>query len=117
VARPERLELPTLWFGAVQTTCQILPEEWLIERIQQVGANSRKLLSPPLVVIYRGIAVVFRALRDLFVTDRLLSRRLDWIVSGSLTSQIGTWRPVGRVAAILLMIVLILLLAKKIGYR
>jgi hypothetical protein len=49
--------------------CQILPEEWLIERIQQVGANSGKPLSPSFVVIYHGIAVVFRALRDMFVTD------------------------------------------------
>jgi hypothetical protein len=48
-----------------------LPEEWLIERIQQVGATSRKLLSPPFVAIYRSIAVVFRDLRDIFVTDDL----------------------------------------------
>jgi len=46
-----------------------LPEEWLIERNQQVGANSRNLLSPSFVVIYRGIAVDFRDLRDIFVTD------------------------------------------------
>jgi|SRR5258706_3556253 hypothetical protein len=37
--------------------CQILPEEWLIERIQQVGANSRKLLSPSFVVICLRIAM------------------------------------------------------------
>jgi hypothetical protein len=50
--------------------CQILPEEWLVDRIQQVGANSRsKPLSRSFVVIYHGIAVVFRALRDIFVTD------------------------------------------------
>ena len=49
--------------------CQILPEEWLIERIQQVGADSGKPLSPSFVVIYHGIAVVFRALRGIFVTD------------------------------------------------
>jgi hypothetical protein len=31
--------------------CQILPVEWLIVRIQQVGANSRNLLSPSFIVI------------------------------------------------------------------
>jgi hypothetical protein len=51
-----------------------LPEEWLIERIQQVGTNLRKLLSPSFVAIYRGIAVVFRDLRDIFVTDAIISR-------------------------------------------
>jgi hypothetical protein len=53
--------------------CQILPEEWLIERIQQVGANSCKPLSPSFVVIYRGIAAVFCGLRDIFVTDAITS--------------------------------------------
>ena len=48
--------------------CQILPEEWLIERNQQVGANSSNQLSPCLPAFYRRIAVVFRDLRDIFVT-------------------------------------------------
>ena len=63
--------LPAFWFVAFDLFCQILPEEWLIERIQQVGANSRKPLSPSFVVIYRGIAVVFLDLRDIFVTDAI----------------------------------------------
>src|SRR5216683_8292921 len=50
--------------------CQILPEEWLIERIQRVGATSRKLLSPSFVAICFTIAGVFRALRYIFVTGR-----------------------------------------------
>jgi hypothetical protein len=45
-----------------------LPEKWLIERLQPVAANSRKLLSPSFVAIYRRIAVIFRDLRDIFVT-------------------------------------------------
>ncbi len=51
-----------------------LPEEWLIERIQQVGANSRNLLSPSFVVVCRIFAAVFRLLRDIFVTDAATSR-------------------------------------------
>jgi hypothetical protein len=68
VARPERLELPTSGSKLFDLLCQISPEDWLIERIQQGGTNSHKLLSPPFVVIYRVIADVFRALRDIFVT-------------------------------------------------
>jgi hypothetical protein len=45
-----------------------LPEEWLIERNQQVGAISRKPLSPPFVAVCRTFAVVFRNLRYIFVT-------------------------------------------------
>ncbi len=48
--------------------CQILPEEWLIERIQQVGANSRNLLSPSFIFVCRLFAAVFRTLRYIFVT-------------------------------------------------
>jgi hypothetical protein len=51
-----------------------LPEEWLIERIQQVGANSRNLLSPSFIVVCRLFAAVFRPLRDIFVTDAATSR-------------------------------------------
>jgi hypothetical protein len=51
-----------------------LPEEWLIEWIQQVGTNSRNLLSPSFVAIGRRIATVFRNLRDIFVTDAVTSR-------------------------------------------
>jgi hypothetical protein len=45
-----------------------LPEEWLIERNQQVGANSLNLLSPSFVVVCRTFAVVFRNSRYSFVT-------------------------------------------------
>jgi len=50
-----------------------LPEEWLIERIQQVGANSRNLLSPSFIVISGIFAAVFCNLRYIFVTASLLS--------------------------------------------
>ena len=56
--------------------CQILPEEWLIEWIQQVGTNSRNLLSPSFVAIGRRIATVFRNLRDISVTDAVTSRAI-----------------------------------------
>jgi hypothetical protein len=53
-----------------------LPEEWLIERIQQVGANPRKLLSPSFIVICGIFAAVFCNLRYIFVTaDNLASCR------------------------------------------
>jgi hypothetical protein len=45
-----------------------LPEEWLIERNQQVGAISRKLLSPSFAVVCRAFAAVFCNLRYIFVT-------------------------------------------------
>jgi hypothetical protein len=45
-----------------------LPEEWLIERIHQVGANSRNLLSPSFVVVCGIFAAIFRNLRYIFVT-------------------------------------------------
>jgi hypothetical protein len=45
-----------------------LPEERLIERIQQVRAHSRNLLSPSFVVVCRIFAAVFGNLRDIFVT-------------------------------------------------
>jgi hypothetical protein len=45
-----------------------LPEEWLIERIQQVGTNSRKPFSPSFVAICFKFAAVFRRLRYIFVT-------------------------------------------------
>jgi hypothetical protein len=65
--RPERLELPTLWFRSRSIYfVPILPEERLIEWIQQVGQIPAKPLSPSFVVIYHGIAVVFRALREIF---------------------------------------------------
>src|SRR6266478_7523021 len=48
--------------------CQILPEEWLIERNQQVGANSSNLLSPSFVAVCRIFAAAFRTLRYIFVT-------------------------------------------------
>jgi len=54
-----------------------LPEEWLIERIQQVGANSRNLLSPSFVVVCRIFAAVFRHLRDR--CSHLQSLRLNWM--------------------------------------
>src|SRR5437879_11449545 len=60
---------PTLYFmKPFDSLCQILPEEWLIERNQQVGANSSNQRSPSLLAFYRRIAVVFRDLRDIFVT-------------------------------------------------
>jgi hypothetical protein len=46
-----------------------LPEEWLIERSQQVGTNSGKPLSPSFVAICFTIAAVFRDLRYIFVTE------------------------------------------------
>jgi len=48
-----------------------LPEEWLIERIQQVGAISCNLLSPSFIVVCGLFAAVFRTLRDIFVTDAI----------------------------------------------
>ena len=48
--------------------CQILPEEWLIERNQQVGTNFRKPLSPSFVALCFTIAAIFRNLRYIFVT-------------------------------------------------
>jgi hypothetical protein len=48
--------------------CQILPEEWQIERNQQVGTNSRNLLSPSFVAVCRIFATVFCNLRYIFVT-------------------------------------------------
>jgi hypothetical protein len=45
-----------------------LPEEWLIERNQQVGTNFRKLLSPSFVALCFTIAAIFRNLRYIFVT-------------------------------------------------
>jgi hypothetical protein len=45
-----------------------LPEEWLIERIQQVGANSCNLLSPAFIAICGSFAAVFCNLRYIFVT-------------------------------------------------
>jgi hypothetical protein len=50
-----------------------LPEEWLIERIQQVGANSRKPFSPSFVVVCRTFAAVFCNSRYIFVTATKLS--------------------------------------------
>jgi hypothetical protein len=46
----------------------MLPEEWLIERNQQVGANSCNLLSPSFIVICGSFAAVFCNLRYIFVT-------------------------------------------------
>jgi hypothetical protein len=48
--------------------CQILPEERLIERIQQVGANSCNLLSPSFIVVCCVFATFFSDLRDISVT-------------------------------------------------
>jgi len=45
-----------------------LPEEWLIERNQQVGTNFRKPLSPSFVALCFTIAAIFRNLRYIFVT-------------------------------------------------
>jgi hypothetical protein len=45
-----------------------LPEEWLIEWIQQVETNSRKPLSPSFIVICGIFAAVFCNLRYIFVT-------------------------------------------------
>jgi hypothetical protein len=53
-----------------------LPEEWLIERIQQAGANFRNLFSPSFVVVCGIFAAVFRPLRDTFVTDAITSRAI-----------------------------------------
>jgi hypothetical protein len=53
-----------------------MPEEWLIERNQQVGANSRNLLSPFFVFVCRTFAAVFRNLRYIFVTDLMRLRRI-----------------------------------------
>jgi hypothetical protein len=50
-----------------------LPEEWLIERIQQVGANSRKPLSPSFVAVCRTFAAVSCNLRYIFVTATKLN--------------------------------------------
>jgi hypothetical protein len=47
---------------------KFLPEEWLIERIQQVGTNSRKPFSPSFGAISFTFAAIFRDLRDIFVT-------------------------------------------------
>jgi len=58
-----------------------LPEEWLIEWIQQVGANRCKLLFPSFVVIWHSIAAVFRKLRDIFVT--VLNHRPHDCINGS----------------------------------
>jgi hypothetical protein len=51
-----------------------LPEEWLIERIQQVGANSRNLLSPSFIVICGIFAAIFCNWRYIFVTASRSSR-------------------------------------------
>jgi hypothetical protein len=53
---------------------QILPEEWLIERIQQVGATSCNLLSPSFIPICGIFAAVFCNLRYIFVTASRSSR-------------------------------------------
>jgi hypothetical protein len=45
-----------------------LPEEWLIERNQQVGTNPHKPFSPSFASICFTFAAVFRNLRDIFVT-------------------------------------------------
>ena len=52
-----------------------MPEEWLIERIQQVGANSCNLLSPSFIVICGIFAAVFCNLRYIFVTASRSSRK------------------------------------------
>jgi hypothetical protein len=53
-----------------------LPEEWLIERIQQVGANFCNLLSPSFIAICGIFAAVFFNLRYIFVTASQSSRTL-----------------------------------------
>jgi hypothetical protein len=45
-----------------------LPEEWLIERIQQVGATPCNLLSPSFSALCFAIAAIFRVLRYSLVT-------------------------------------------------
>jgi hypothetical protein len=50
----------------------ILARDRLIERNQQVGANSRKPLSPSFVAIFFTLASISRDLRDIFVTASLL---------------------------------------------
>ena len=64
---------------------QILPEEWLIERIQQVGATPHKLLSPSFSTIIVPFAALFRNLRYVFVT-----------VSGSGTTAVVISSPASR---------------------
>jgi hypothetical protein len=54
--------------------CQVLPEEWLIERIQQVAANSRNLLSLSLIAICGISAAVFCGLRYILMTASRSSR-------------------------------------------
>ena len=55
-------------FVPFELLCQILPEEWLIGRNQQVGSNFRKPRSPSFAFICRGFAAVFCKLRYIFVT-------------------------------------------------
>jgi hypothetical protein len=54
-----------------------LPEEWLIEQLQQVGATSGKLFSPSFIAICFPIAAIFRALGYSFVTGQLFARFMD----------------------------------------
>jgi hypothetical protein len=53
-----------------------LPEEWLIERIQQVGATPCNLLSPSFSALCFAIAGIFRTLRYVFVTATGPFRRI-----------------------------------------
>ena len=62
--------LSTFCLEAVELLCQILPEEWLIERIQQVGANSRNRLSPSFAVVCRTLTGGIR----FAVLSQLMSR-------------------------------------------
>jgi hypothetical protein len=47
-----------------------LPEEWLIERNQQVGATPRKTFSPSSSALWATFAAIFRDLRYILVTIR-----------------------------------------------
>jgi hypothetical protein len=68
--RPERLELPNCWFEVVRSTLPNLARG-VANRLDSAswGKFPKQPLSRSFVVIYHGIAVVFRALRDIFVTD------------------------------------------------
>jgi hypothetical protein len=68
VARPGRLELPTLCLEAVRTILPNLARGMANRTKSASWANFCKLLSPSFVAIYRRIAVVFHDLRDIFVT-------------------------------------------------
>jgi hypothetical protein len=68
MVRPEGFEPPTLCLEADRPLCQILPEEALPARFQQVRAILRNPLSPSFSPILLPFAVVFRNLRYVFVT-------------------------------------------------